>query len=116
MTLRSGISGSRRPSGTVRRLFDARFSESFGAECDQPSWGLGGPRGGCRSCACGAASQAGEPRACAAALRRAAAVPQVPATVQLDAIATLMRRALIRTSAPIFNSLTQLEHLKPATD
>jgi hypothetical protein len=37
-----------------------------------------------------------------------AAVPQVPATVQLDAIATLMRRTLIRTSAPIFKSLRRM--------
>src|SRR5215467_8276490 len=88
MTLRSGKSGSRRPSGTVRRLMSTRlFSESFiEADCDQPRWGSGGPRGGCRFCACGVASQAGEPRAHAAALRRAAALPQVPATVQLDAI------------------------------
>jgi hypothetical protein len=59
-------------------------------------------------CARGVAYQAGEPRAVAAALRRIAAVPQVSATVQLDAIATLMRRTLIRTSAPIFSSLRRM--------
>jgi hypothetical protein len=32
----------------------------------------------------------------------------VPATVQLDAIATLMLRTLIRTGAPIFNRLIRM--------
>ena len=32
----------------------------IGAGCDQPNWGSGGPRGGCRFCACGVAGQAGE--------------------------------------------------------
>jgi hypothetical protein len=57
---------------------------------------------------CGAACQAGEARALAAALRRRAAVPHVAAAGQPDAIAIFMRRTLIRTSAPIFNSLRRM--------
>src|SRR5262245_40320617 len=53
---------------------------------------------------CGATGQAGEPRAAAATLRRRAARPQTAATGQLDAIANLMRRTLIRTKAPILSS------------
>ena len=57
---------------------------------------------------CGAACQAGEPRALAAALRRMAALPQAAAAGQLDAIAILMRRTLTRTSAPILSSLRRM--------
>ena len=57
---------------------------------------------------CGAACQTGEARALAAALRRRAAVLHVAAAGQPDAIAIFMRRTLIRTSAPIFNSLRRM--------
>src|SRR6266567_1525819 len=57
---------------------------------------------------CGGACQAGEPRALAAALRRAAAHPQTSAAGQLDAIAILTRRMLTRTSAPILSSLRRM--------
>ena len=57
---------------------------------------------------CGAACQAGEARALAAALRRTAAAPQTAAAGQLDAMAILMRRTLTRTSAPILSSLRRM--------
>src|SRR3974377_1690645 len=85
-----------------------QFSESFGGWFRSAESGSRWAAGWGRFYACGVACQVGEPRASAAALRRTAAVPQVPATVQLDAIATLMRRTLIRTSAPIFNSLRRI--------
>ena len=61
----------------------------------------------------GGACQAGEPRALAAALRRAAAQPQTWAAGQLDAIAILMRRTLTRTSAPILSSLRRIGSHRP---
>src|SRR6202521_6475489 len=57
---------------------------------------------------CGAACQAGEARAFAAAARRVAASPQTWAAGQPDAIATLMRRTLMRTRAPILSSLRRM--------
>ena len=78
------------------------------ADCDQPTWGPGVPRVGAAFCACSVACQAGEARARAAAVRRRAAMPQVAAVGQPDAIAIFMRRTLIRTSAPIFNSLRRM--------
>ena len=57
---------------------------------------------------CGDACQAGEARAFAAATRREAASPQVVATGQADAMAILMRRTLMRTSAPIFRNLRRM--------
>ena len=53
------------------------------------------------------ACQAGEARACAAARRRRAARPHTAAAGQPEAMAILMRRTLMRTSAPIFNSLSR---------
>src|SRR4029453_13431136 len=58
-----------------------------------------GPRGAC---------QAGEARALAAAARRLAAQPQVWAAGHAEAIATLMRRTLTRTRAPILSSLRRM--------
>src|SRR5438445_11158040 len=52
---------------------------------------------------CGAACQAGEPRALAAALSRTARAAGQP-----DAIAILMRRTLTRTIAPILSSLRRM--------
>ena len=70
--------------------------------------GLGGPRDGVAvGSRRGRACQAGEPRALAAT-RRTAAQPQTSAAGQLDAIAILMRRTLIRTSAPILSSLRRM--------
>src|SRR5689334_2405583 len=57
---------------------------------------------------CGGACHAGEPRALAAAMRRAAAQLQIAATGHPDAIAILMRRTLMRTSAPILSSLRRI--------
>ena len=57
---------------------------------------------------CGAACHAGEPRALAAVARRTAAQPQMRAAGQPDAIAILMRRTLMRTSAPILSSLRRI--------
>jgi hypothetical protein len=57
---------------------------------------------------CGDACQAGEPRAVAAALRRPAAQPQTSAAGHPEAIAILMRRTLMRTSAPILSSLRRM--------
>ena len=56
----------------------------------------------------GVACQAGEARALAAALRRRAAMLHVATAGQPDAIAIFMRRTLVRTSAPIFNSLRRM--------
>jgi len=55
----------------------------------------------------GGACQAGEARALAAA-RRLAAQPQAWAAGHADAIATLMRRTLTRTRAPILSSLRRM--------
>ena len=49
--------------------------------------------------------QAGAARASAAMARRIAALPQSRATGQADAMAILMRRTLMRTSAPILQEL-----------
>ena len=58
-------------------------------------YGLGGPGGGAAlSARRGAACQAGEARALAAALRRRAAMPHVAAAGQPDAIAIFMCRSL----------------------
>ena len=56
----------------------------------------------------GDAYQAGEPRAIAAALSRMAAMVQTSTAGQLDAIAILMRRTLMRTRAPILSSLRRM--------
>src|ERR1700730_812295 len=50
----------------------------------------------------------GDDAALAAALRRTAASPQVWAAGQPDAIAILMRRTLMRTSAPILRNLRRM--------
>ena len=52
--------------------------------------------------------QAGGARASAAMARRIAALPQSRATGQADAMAILMRRTLMRTSAPIFKNLRRM--------
>src|SRR3979490_3000419 len=71
--------------------------------------GLGGPGDDAAVVArCGGACQAGEPRALAAALRRTRAQPQAGAAGQLDDIAILTRRTLMRTSAPILSSLRRM--------
>ena len=71
--------------------------------------GLGGPGGDATWITrCGDVCQAGEARALAAAARRLAAQPQVWAAGHADAIATLMRRALTRTRAPILSSLRRM--------
>src|SRR5580704_923744 len=57
---------------------------------------------------CGGACQAGEARALAAAARRLAAQPQAWAAGHADAIATLMRRTLTRTRAPILSSFRRM--------
>jgi hypothetical protein len=70
---------------------------------------LGGPEDGAGLVARrGGACQAGEPRALAAALRRMAASPQTTAVGQPEAMAILMRRTLVRTSAPIFMNLRRM--------
>ena len=70
--------------------------------------GLGGPWGDAAWVTRGGgACQAGEARALAAA-RRVAAQPQAWAAGHADAIATLMRRALTRTRAPILSSLRRM--------
>src|SRR5258708_26162058 len=56
----------------------------------------------------GDACQAGEARGFAAAARRTAASPQAAAAGHPDAIATLMRRTLMRTRAPILSSLRRM--------
>ena len=56
----------------------------------------------------GNACQAGAARASAAMARRIAALPQSRATGQADAMAILMRRTLMRTSAPIFKNLRRM--------
>ena len=71
--------------------------------------GLGGPGGDAAWVTrCGGACQAGEARALAAAARCLAAQPQVWAAGHADAIATLMRRTLTRTRAPIFSSFRRM--------
>src|SRR5437660_10780583 len=57
---------------------------------------------------CGGACQAGGARAFAGAARRVAASPQAWAAGQPDAIATLIRRTLTRTRAPILSSLRRM--------
>jgi hypothetical protein len=57
---------------------------------------------------CGDVCQVGEARALAAAARRTAASPQMGAVGQADAIAILMRRTLMLTSAPTFSSLSRM--------
>ena len=57
---------------------------------------------------CGGACQAGGARAFACAARRVAASPQAWAAGQPDAIATLIRRTLTRTRAPILSSLRRI--------
>src|SRR6266480_1780468 len=56
----------------------------------------------------GGACQAGEARALAAAASRTAARPHSWAAGQAEAIAILMRRTLMRTSAPILSSLRRM--------
>src|ERR1700730_11249057 len=71
--------------------------------------GLGGARGDAAwGTRCDGACQAGEARALAAAARRLAAQPQALAAGHADAIATLMRRTLTRTRAPILSSLRRM--------
>jgi hypothetical protein len=54
----------------------------------------------------GEACQAGEARALAASAKRRAAMLHSSAAGQAEAMAILMRREEMRTSAPIFNSLS----------
>ena len=84
-------------------------------ECLNDIWlrksrsGLGGPGGDAAWVTrCGGVCQAGEARALAAAARRLAAQPQAWAAGHADAIATLMRRTLTRTRAPILSSLRRM--------
>jgi hypothetical protein len=84
-------------------------------ECLNDIWlrksrsGLGGPGGDAAwVMRCGGVCQAGEARALAAAARRLAAQPQAWAAGHADAIATLMRRTLTRTRAPILSSLRRM--------
>src|SRR3974390_3193317 len=75
----------------------------------QPMNGLSGPEGdAARMTRCGDVCQTGEARALAAAASRTAASPQMSAAGQADAIAILMRRTLILTSAPILSSLSRM--------
>src|SRR5712671_4859364 len=94
-----------RPRGVGRRESCWNFSGLRG----QRRSGLGGPGDDAAFVArCGAACQAGEPRALAAAASRTAAQPQARAAGQPDAIAILMRRTLMRTSAPILRNLRRM--------
>src|SRR5260370_4379108 len=71
--------------------------------------GLGGPGDDAAFVArCDDAYQTGEARGFAAAARRTAASPQVVAAGHPDVIATLMRRTLMRTRAPILSSLRRM--------
>src|SRR5947209_18854646 len=70
--------------------------------------GFGGPWDDAGFSRSGAACQAGEPRAFAAAVRRTAAVRQAGAGGQPDAIALLRRRPLTVTSAPILSRLRRM--------
>src|SRR5438552_7187451 len=54
----------------------------------------------------GGACQVGAARALAASARRRAARPQSSAAGQAEAMASLMRRTEMRTSAPIFKNLS----------
>ena len=58
--------------------------------------------------ACGEACQAGEARARAASASRTAAIPQIWAAGQADAMAKLMRRTLMRTRAPTLSNLSRM--------
>ena len=97
-------------AGALRRGVGRRESGwNFSGLGRQRRKGLGGPEDDAAFVArCGAACQAGEPRAFAAAARRTAAQPQMRAAGQPDAIAILMRRTLMRTSAPILSSLRRM--------
>jgi starvation-inducible DNA-binding protein len=84
-------------------------------ECLNNTWlrksrsGLGGPGDDAAWVTrCGGVCQAGEARALAAAARRLAAQPQAWAAGHADAIATLMRRTLTHTRAPILSSLRRM--------
>src|SRR6202521_3752431 len=104
----SGVSTVAPPRGVWRRESCWDFSRVVGCG-GQRRRGLGGPLDDAAFVArCGAACQAGEPRALAAAARRTAAQPQARAAGQPDAIAILMRRTLMRTSAPILSSLRRM--------
>src|SRR5947208_11404756 len=96
--------------GATRRESCRPFSGGCGG---QRRRGLGGPWDDAAFVArCGAACQAGEPRALAAALSRTAALPQARAAGQPDAIAILMRRTLTRKIAPILRACqSKLTHL-----
>src|SRR3989442_10397476 len=92
--------------GATRRESCRPFSGGGGGRRRR---GLGGPWDDAAFVTrCGAACQAGEPRALAAALSRTAALPQARAAGQPDAIAILMRRTLTRTIAPILSSLRRM--------
>ena len=91
-----------RDPGVARR---GRKRVCSGAAGSSEERSLGGPRGGAAVVTrCGDACQPGEARAPTAVLRRAAARPQMAAVGQPEAIANLIRRTLICTSAPILSS------------
>ena len=96
-------------AGMVRRGVGRRESCLNDIWLRKPRRGLGGPRGDAAWVTrCGGACQAGEARALAAAARLVAAQPQAWAAGHADAIATLMRRTLTRTRAPILSSLRRM--------
>ena len=95
-------------AGVVRRGVGRRERCLNAIWLRKPRRGLGGPRGDAAWVTrYGGACQAGEARALAAA-RRVAAQPQAWAAGHADAIATLMRRTLTRTRAPILSSLRRM--------
>src|SRR5438876_12379773 len=89
---------------------DARVAGTFsGCGAAKKKCGLGGPGDDAAWVTrCGVACQMGEARAFAAAARRLAASPQAWAAGQPEAIATLMRRTLMRTRATILSSLRRM--------
>src|SRR5580700_8211666 len=104
MRLVRGVAGAPDP-GVWRREILWYFSGLRGSE-ELISVGLGDDAAfGTRR---GDACQAGEARGFAAATRRTAASPQAAAAGHPDAIATLMRRTLMRTRAPILSSLRRM--------
>src|SRR5918994_4955334 len=83
---------------------DAIRAGTFAGLRGQRRRGLGGPLDDAAVVSrCGAAGQAGEPRAFAAALRRTAAQPQMRAGGPLDASPILKPRTPMRTGAPILS-------------
>src|SRR5947209_4844062 len=88
---------------------DARVAGTFsGCWAAKMKCGLGGPGDAAWVTRRGVVCQMGEARAFAAAARRLAVRPHASAAGQPDAIATLIRRTLTRTRAPILSSLRRM--------